>query len=124
MGPNAQPQDRPHELVVVARNIYDVRSRTLPRVSQAMLARRSGVGINTIMRIEGVGRRGTDPDWSPSFETIRRLANGLGVPMPALFRWPVDNAIRLEALDGGGAGGPMPGQLPLIVLSRHDRRES
>lgn len=65
-------------------------------------ARRAGVARSTLSKIE-------NEQMSPSFEVVRKLARGLGVDVPQLFRPATgDRLTGRRALTRAGAGEPHP----------------
>lgn len=61
----------------VAANIRGLRESR--RISQVELARRAGVDLRTVQRVESVERE-------PGVATVARIARGLGVPPSELWR--------------------------------------
>lgn len=62
--------------------------RLSSRLTQAELASRAGVTVETVARLERVLRGRSSANANPSLETLARLAGALGVEVPDLLSAP------------------------------------
>jgi len=99
--------ERPPIAVILGANVHRRRVLRLPKMSQERLAELSGVGVNTIQRIEA----SWDPPkaWNRArLDTIDQLAAALGCDPADLLRWEPEatraefkGKRHLSALPGG-----------------------
>ena len=86
--------------LVMARQVYDLRTKA--GITQAELARRADVTVETIARLERVLRGKPSANANPSLQTIDDIASALGVRPESLItptKKPVaSKSDRLDAL--------------------------
>jgi transcriptional regulator with XRE-family HTH domain len=74
--------------------------RLSSRLTQAELAARAGVTVETVARLERVLRGRSSANANPSLETLARLAGALGVEVPDLLSVPSKPKPREDLITG------------------------
>lgn len=115
--------DRPADVQIVGANVYRMRVLKIPRWSRERLAKLSGVGVETIRKIE-TARDGRPAD-GVQLSKLSAIARALGVETADLLRWDEGTRVYLDgpflhALDGEGKGSKDdPAQSPLMTVARN-----
>lgn len=86
--------ERDAVVMIVARNIQETMDRK--GVNPAELARSAGINPTGVYDIMSGKSR------SPRLDTLHKIANGLGVPLSALFSQPAEDAVDRDLLEALG----------------------
>lgn len=98
----ADGEDHPVEPLNLGQRVRELRKARNWTLEQA--AREAGLARSTLSKIE-------NEQMSPTFDAIKKLATGLGIPMPQLFTPPTRNQVlgRMSVTPAGeGALHPTP----------------